>query len=213
MASIAIIQWCLDNLNYWTIGFLMTIESSFIPFPSEIVVPPAAYKAAAGELNICLVILSATAGALLGALVNYGISLWVGRPLIHKFVNSRIGHACLLNEKKLNRAEDYFVKYGKLSTFIGRLVPVVRQLISIPAGLSKMKAGPFCLYTVMGASVWNGILALIGYYLHAIVPKDRLMDKVSQYSNEISHVFLAAGIMVFGWLIYKFFKKSRNSKE
>ncbi len=114
----------------------MTIESSFIPFPSEVIIPPAAYKAAVNdELNIYLVVLFATIGADIGALINYYLAKWLGRPIIYKFANSRIGHMCLIDEAKVQHAESYFDKHGALSTFIGRLIPAVRQLISIPAGL------------------------------------------------------------------------------
>ena len=131
MESVAFIQWCLDHLNYWTITLLMTIESSFIPFPSEVVIPPAAYKAAVNdELNIYLVVLFATIGANIGALINYYLAKWLGRPIIYKFANSRIGHMCLIDEEKVRNAEIYFDKHGALSTFIGRLIPAVRQLIS-----------------------------------------------------------------------------------
>ncbi len=168
MESLSFIQWALEHLNYWTVALLMTIESSFIPFPSEIVVPPAAYLAAAGDMNVVLVVLSATAGALAGALINYGLSIWIGRAIIYKFVNSRLGHAFLLNEEKMIKAESYFVRYGNLSTLIGRLVPAVRQLISIPAGLSRMPLGRFVLYTSLGAGAWNTILAAIGYRCTAL---------------------------------------------
>ena len=132
MESVAFIQWCLDHLNYWTITLLMTIESSFIPFPSEVVIPPAAYKAAVNdELNIYLVVVFATIGANIGALINYFLAKWLGRPIIYKFANSRFGHMCLIDEAKVRNAETYFDKHGALSTFIGRLIPAVRQLISI----------------------------------------------------------------------------------
>jgi len=186
---------------------LMTIESSFIPFPSEIVVPPAAYLAAAGELNVFLVVLSATAGAILGALFNYGLSIWIGRAIVYKFVNSRLGHACLLNEQKMIKAESYFVKYGNLSTLVGRLVPGIRQLISIPAGLAKMPLGSFLLYTTIGAILWNSILAVIGYTLHSVVPKDQLMEKVHEYTTQISWVLLGLGVLVFGHIIWKMIRK------
>ena len=138
MESVAFIQWCLEHLNYWTITLLMTIESSFIPFPSEVIIPPAAYKAAVNdELNIYLVVLFATIGADIGALINYYLAKWLGRPIIYKFANSRIGHMCLIDEAKVQHAESYFDKHGALSTFIGRLIPAVRQLISIPAGLAR----------------------------------------------------------------------------
>ena len=200
MESLAFIQWCLDHLNYWTITLLMAIESSFIPFPSEIVVPPAAYKAAAGELNIYLVVLFATLGANIGALVNYYLAMWIGRPLIYKFASSRIGHMCLIAEK-------FFDDNGRISTFVGRLVPAVRQLISIPAGLARMKLATFLLYTTLGAGLWNIILAVIGYYLESVVPQDQLMSKVAEYSKELSWGFIALGILVLGVLIYKGVKK------
>ena len=153
MESVAFIQWCLDHLNYWTITLLMTIESSFIPFPSEVVVPPAAYKAAVGDsMNVYLVVLCATLGADLGALINYFLAKWLGRPIVYKFANSRFGHMCLIDEAKVQHAEEYFDKHGALSTFIGRLIPAVRQLISIPAGLAKMKLGTFLLYMMLFAT-------------------------------------------------------------
>ena len=156
MESVAFIQWCLDHLNYWTITLLMAIESSFIPFPSEVVVPPAAYKAAVNEeLNIYLVVLFATIGANIGALINYYLARWLGRPIVYKFANSRFGHMCLIDEAKVQHAEEYFDKHGALSTFIGRLIPAVRQLISIPAGLARMKLHTFLIYTTLGAGLWN----------------------------------------------------------
>ena len=137
MESIAFIQWCIDHLNYWTITLLMAIESSFIPFPSEVVVPPAAYDAAAtGRMNIILIIVFATIGANIGALINYYLAKWVGRPIVYKFANSRFGHMCLIDAEKVEKAEKYFDEHGAVSTFVGRLIPAVRQLISIPAGLT-----------------------------------------------------------------------------
>lgn len=204
MESVAFIQWCLDHLNYWTITLLMAIESSFIPFPSEVVVPPAAYKAAGGsDMNVFLVVFFATLGANIGALLNYYLAYFVGRPIVYKFANSRFGHMCLIDEDKVKNAELYFEKHGALSTFIGRLIPAVRQLISIPAGLAKMKLSTFLLYTTLGAGIWNAILAAIGYYLQSVVPEDQLLDTVSEYSHELGYVFIGIGIFVVGYLIYK----------
>lgn len=211
MESVAFIQWCLDHLNYWTITLLMTIESSFIPFPSEVVVPPAAYKAAVGDsMNVYLVVLFATLGANLGALINYFLAKWLGRPIVYKFANSRFGHMCLIDEAKVQHAEEYFDKHGALSTFIGRLIPAVRQLISIPAGLAKMKLGTFLLYTTLGAGIWNSILAAIGYYLSTvpgIETEEQLLAKVTEYSHELSYIFIGIGAFVVGYLIYKGAKK------
>ena len=205
MESVAFIQWCLDHLNYWTITLLMAIESSFIPFPSEVVVPPAAYRAAGGssDMNVFLVVFFATFGANIGAIINYYLAYFVGRPIVYKFANSRFGHMCLIDEEKVKHAEEYFDQHGALSTFIGRLIPAVRQLISIPAGLAKMKLSTFLLYTTLGAGIWNSILAGIGYYLQSVVPEDQLMATVTEYSHEISYVFIALGIFVVGVLIYK----------
>ncbi len=211
MESVAFIQWCLDHLNYWTITLLMAIESSFIPFPSEVVVPPAAWKAGSGNgMSVYLVVLFATIGADLGALINYYLAKWLGRPIVYKFANSRIGHMCLIDEAKVQHAEEYFEKHGALSTFIGRLIPAVRQLISIPAGLSRMKLGTFLLYTTLGAGIWNSILAAIGYYLSTvpgIETEEQLLAKVNEYSHEIGYVFIGIGVFVVGYLIYKGSKK------
>lgn len=205
MESVAFIQWCLDHLNYWTITLLMTIESSFIPFPSEVIVPPAAYKAAGGnsELNVFLVVLFATIGANIGALINYYLAYFVGRPIVYKFANSRFGHMCLIDETKVKHAESYFDQHGALSTFVGRLIPAVRQLISIPAGLAKMKLSTFLLYTTLGAGIWNGILAAIGYYLESVVPEDQLMATVKEYSHELGYIFIGLGALIVAYLIYK----------
>ncbi len=205
MESVTFIEWCLNNLNYWTITLLMTIESSFIPFPSEVVVPPAAYKAASGngELNVYLVVLFATIGANMGALINYFLAYYVGRPIVYRFANSRLGHICLINDEKVKYAEEYFDKHGALSTFIGRLIPAVRQLISIPAGLAKMKLSTFLFYTTLGAGIWNAILAAIGFYLQSVIPEEQLRETVTQYSHELGYIFIGIGVFIVGYLIYK----------
>lgn len=213
MESVAFIQWCLDHLNYATITLLMTIESSFIPFPSEVVVPPAAYMAAVnGEMNILLVVLFATLGADLGALINYFLAKWLGRPIVYKFANSRVGHMCLIDEAKVKYAEEYFDKRGALSTFVGRLIPAVRQLISIPAGLAQMKMSTFLLYTTLGAGIWNTVLATIGWYLSTvpgIETEEQLLERVTEYSHEIGYVIIAVVVFVIGYLAYKGYKKEK----
>lgn len=213
MESVAFIQWCLDHLNYWTITLLMTIESSFIPFPSEVVVPPAAYKSAvSNEMNVFLVVFFATIGANIGALINYYLAKWLGRPIIYKFANSRIGHMCLIDEAKVQKAEQYFEERGALSTFIGRLIPAVRQLISIPAGLARMKIGTFLLYTTLGAGIWNAILAAIGYYLSTvpgIETEEQLLAKVTEYSHELGYFFIAVGAFIVAYLVYQGMRKDK----
>lgn len=211
MEEIGILQWCLEHLNYWTITFLMTIESSAIPFPSEIVVPPAAYHAAAtGEMNLFLIILFATLGAFLGAAINYFLSLWLGRPIIYKFADSKLGHMLTLDSSKISRAEEYFNAHGAVSTLVGRLIPVIRQLISIPAGLSRMNFAKFALYTSLGAGVWNIVLTLLGYFLERIVPEDQLIDTVTKYSHEIGFGILALVVIaVLIIIVKKKFKQAR----
>ena len=192
-------QWYDANMNYTNITILMTIESSFIPFPSEIVIPPAAYVASKPEsdLNIFLVVLFGTLGAIIGALINYYLALWLGRPIIYKFADSKLGHLCLLSSEKIKKAEDYFNDHGKVSTFIGRLVPGIRQLISIPAGLAKMNLGSFILYTTLGAGIWNCILAFIGYLAHGQA------DLINKYSHELSVIVLALVGLAAIWFIVK----------
>ena len=204
------IAWCLEHLNYWTITFLMTLESTVIPIPSELVVPPAAYRAAAdgSDLNIILVVLCATLGANLGALINYTAARYLGRPIIYAFANSTFGHMCLLNEQKVQKTEKYFNDHGAAGTLIGRLVPGIRHLISIPAGLAKMRLSHFILYTTIGAGLWNIILAAIGYSLQSVVPEDQLMDKVNEYSHELGIAMILLFLGLIAFLVYKGMKKS-----
>lgn len=210
--EISFLQWCLEHLNYWTITLLMTIESSFIPFPSEIVVPPAAYHAAAnGELNIALIIFFATLGACFGALINYYLALWIGKPIVYKFADSRIGHILLLDVKKIQQAEDYFNKHGAVSTFVGRLIPAIRQLISIPAGLAKMKIHTFLAFTALGAGIWNTVLAALGYYLERIVPEEELISTVTEYSHEIGYTIVAIVAVVLTVIIVR--NKIKKKKQ
>ncbi|MBP3688772.1 MAG: DedA family protein [Bacteroidaceae bacterium] len=203
MQSIPFIAWCLSHLNYWVITLLMAIESSFIPFPSEIVVPPAAYQAANGDKNVFLVIFFATLGALIGAVINYAIAYYLGRPIIYKFANSRIGHMCLIDEHKVQVAEKYFDDHGAVGTIIGRLIPAVRQLISIPAGLARMKFSKFMLYTFIGAGLWNTILAAIGYSLASVVRPEELDATVAMYESPIKIAMVVLGIAIVAYLIWK----------
>jgi len=198
-----VVDWYMANLNYFTVFLLMTIESSFIPFPSEVVVPFAAYKAAQGELNIFLVVLASTIGAMSGAFINYYLAKYLGRPLVYKFAGSTLGKMLLLSEEKVENAERYFVKHGKSSTFVGRLVPAVRQLISIPAGLANMNMKDFIIYTVAGAGIWNIILAVIGYYIYDF------RDQIFPYVDDILYA-LGAGFVIY--LVVKGVMRRRKNK-
>ena len=213
-----IINWYNSHLNYVSISLLMTLESSFIPFPSEIVVPPAAYQACNPEnatlyvtswpiVNILVVLLFACIGALLGAIINYFLSKWLGRPFVYWFADSKLGHLLLLSGEKVKKAEDYFVEHGNISTFIGRLIPGIRQLISIPAGLSKMKFGPFIFYTALGATSWNIVLALIGYLAQGN------KDLINKYSDELSHLILILFVVAIAYIIFKSIRKKNKNKN
>ena len=198
-----IITSLLNNLNYPTIFFLMMLESTVVPVPSELVVSPAAYHAAGGYMNMWLVILFATLGADLGATINYVVAYYVGRPVIYRFANSRLGHLCLLNQEKVEKSEKYFDDHGKLATITGRLIPGIRHLISIPAGLAKMHYGHFLLYTTIGAGVWNIILAALGWYLHTIVPEDQLHDKLLEYGDYLKYGIIAIVLLVVIYFVAK----------
>ena len=203
----------LSNLDYGTITFLMMLESTVIPVPSELVVSPAAYHAAGGNLNIFLVILFATIGADLGASINYIAGYYLGRPIIYKFANSHLGHLCLLNQEKVEKSEKYFYDHGMFATITGRLLPGIRHLISIPAGLSKMNYWKFLLYTTIGAGAWNCILAALGWYLYSVVPEDKLAESIHQYGEYIKWglIVIVVAVAVFFTAKY-FFNKSKANK-
>lgn len=199
-----VFEWYMANLNYWTIFLLMAIESSFIPFPSEIVVPFAAWKAAEGTLSLAGLMLASTAGAMTGAVFNYYLALWLGRPVLYRLADTRWAHFLLIDRTNLEKAENYFVKHGKSSTFIGRLVPAVRQLISLPAGLARMKIGTFLLFTFLGAGIWNLVLALIGYFAYD------MRDHILPY---LDWVMYAVGALFLAWLIMQGIKAYRRKKR
>lgn len=202
-----IVEWVLEHLSYWVIVVFMAIESSFIPFPSEVIVPPAAWLATvSGEMNILLVIVCATIGALIGALVNYGLALWLGRPIVYAFANSRWGHLLLIDAEKVENAEKFFDRHGAVSTFVGRLVPAVRQLISIPAGLARMGLARFVCFTTLGAGIWNTILALLGYYcsrIPGLETKEQVVELAGRYSHEIGYAILAVILIALLYILYK----------
>ena len=197
----------LGNLNYTTIFFLKLLESTVVPVPSELVVSPAAYHAASGNLNVILVVLFATIGADVGASINYVAGYYLGRPIIYKFANSRWGHLCLLNQEKVEKSEKYFYDHGVVATLTGRLIPGIRHLISIPAGLSKMPYWKFLLYTTIGAGVWHSILAALGWYLHSFVPEDQLNDKIMEYGDIIKWTIIALVIAAIVYFVVNHYVK------
>ena len=209
-------NWYSEHMNYGSIVALMTIESSFVPFPSEVVIPPAVYVAENPEsavcttdnyiVNVALIVLFGTLGAMLGAIINYLLSLWLGRAIIYAFVESKVGHLMLLSREKMERAEAYFNDHGKVSTFIGRLIPGIRQLISIPAGLSKMHFGQFLLYTFLGAGLWNTVLAILGYVAHGQA------DLINKYSHELSVAILVLlGAVILFYLVRWLIRRTKKA--
>lgn len=197
----------LNNLNYGTILLLMLLESTVIPVPSELVVAPAAYHAAGGSLNVFLVVLFATIGADLGASINYFVALYVGRPVIYRFANSRWGKMCLLNQEKVEKSERYFDEHGIAATLTGRLIPGIRHLISLPAGLARMNYWKFLLYTTIGAGAWHTILALMGWYMHAVVPENELEATIEQYNHYIVYTIFGILFLAIIWMVVKHRKK------
>jgi membrane protein DedA with SNARE-associated domain len=188
---------------YPAVFILMTLESTVVPVPSEFVVAPAAYYAASGDPNVWLVILFATLGADLGASINYGVAYYVGRPVIYKFANSRWGHMCLLNQEKVEKSERYFDDHGVVATLTGRLIPGIRHLISIPAGLARMNYWKFLFYTTIGAGAWHAILAGLGWYLHSFIPKEELEATIGAYAEYIKLVIIALVIAAILWFVIK----------
>jgi len=200
----------LSNLNYPAIFVLMLLESTVVPVPSEFVVTPAAYHAAGGSLNVWLIILFATLGADVGASINYFVAKYVGRPVVYRFANSHLGHLCLLNQEKVERSEQNFDRHGVVATLTGRFVPVIRHLISIPAGLARMHYGRFLLFTTIGAGGWHSVLAALGWYLHAIVPEEQLNDKIHEYADYIKLVILA---LLIAAIVFFFVKRQINKTK
>lgn len=208
----SIISTLLSNLNYGTIFFLMLLESTVIPVPSELVVAPAAYHSAAGNLDIWLVILFSTLGADTGASINYLAGWLLGRPVIWRFADSKLGKLCMLSHEKIEKSEAYFNNHGMVATITGRLIPGIRHLISIPAGLAKMHYWKFMLYTTIGAGAWNCILATMGWYLHTIVPEDQLHDKILEYGEYIKLVIVALVVIAIAYFTIKWFMKRKSNK-
>ncbi len=219
-----LLQLFMENAGYWLVFLFMVIESSFLPFPSEVVVPPAAFLAAQtsrqltyqGEtiaipdMNVFLIVLVATAGAIVGALINYYLAVWVGRPIVYAFANSKFGHACLIDQEKVEKAERYFDEHGAASTFIGRLIPAVRQLISIPAGLARMNIVKFVVFTGLGAMVWNCVLAALGYWLGKTIDISQLYAKVEEYNGYLTVAGIILLVCCIGYIAWNVVSKRKK---
>ena len=219
-----LLQLFMENAGYWLVFLFMVIESSFLPFPSEVVVPPAAFLAAQtsrqltyqGEtiaipdMNVFLIVLGATAGAIVGALIKYYLSVWVGRPIVYAFANSKFGHACLIDQEKVEKAERYFDEHGAASTFIGRLIPAVRQLISIPAGLARMNIVKFVVFTGLGAMVWNCVLAALGYWLGKTIDISQLYAKVEEYNGYLTVAGIILLVCCIGYIAWNVVSKRKK---
>jgi membrane protein DedA with SNARE-associated domain len=201
-------DWYMAHMNYGTIVLLMALESTFVPLPSEIVIPPAAWKAAdpSSGLNLGLVILFATIGCVLGALFNYFLAYFLGRKIVYSLADSKYARLFLVKRDSVEKAEAYFIKHGRSSTFIGRLVPGIRHLISIPAGLAKMNLKDFILFTFIGSAIWNTCLAFLGYFFYS---QKELLDR---YFKELSWIVLGLGLIFVVYLIVRARKKAVNKK-
>lgn len=203
----ALIEWYLDNLNYWVLTILMILENSIVPLPAELIVTPAAYNAAHGEMSLVMLIVCTTIGSTVGALINYYLSRYLGRYVVYRFFDSRVGRFLMLDSKKMEKAEQLFLRHGNISTFFGRLLPFGRQLISIPAGLARMPILPFVFYTTIGSAIWNSLLAGVGYYLADVLPKDQLIWRVNEFSMDASTVFL---VIITGYVAVKMLRKKKE---
>ncbi|MFA5174316.1 MAG: DedA family protein [Candidatus Pacearchaeota archaeon] len=204
MVLSSLASWLVSTIGLWGylgIFILMAIESSFIPFPSEIVIIPAGYLISQGEMSFFFVFLAGLLGSLVGALINYFIALHLGRKLVEKLVK-RYGKIFLISEKSLIKSEDYFKNHGEITTFVGRLIVGVRQLISLPAGFGKMNLAKFCFYTSLGAGIWILILMYIGI----LFGNNQVL--IQENMNEFGlALLLFCGIIILGYVIYNRFRK------
>ena len=202
------VHWLLErfrDMGYPGIVILMAMESSVLPVPSELVMPPAGYLAAKGEMNIVIAIACGVLGSVLGALANYGVALWLGRAVIR-----RAGRYLLISEKALDRAERFFDRHGEISTLLGRMLPVVRHLISIPAGIARMSLPRFVLFTGLGAFLWCTILATIGYVLGQ--HEDVLSNLDVQHYVSRALVYVIPALIVTA-IVYAWWQRRRGGAK
>ncbi|MDR2904614.1 MAG: DedA family protein [Helicobacteraceae bacterium] len=191
------------QMGYAGIFIMMFLESSFFPFPSEVAIIPAGYLVSKGEMNLYLVIFCAIAGSLCGALFNYYLAVTLGRKMLIKY-----GHYVFFTEKVMKKVEDYFAAHGHISTFSGRLIPVVRQYISLPAGLAKMNIFLFSFFTALGAGIWVIVLALLGYFLGANE------EVIKPYlTNAVIITIIAVSALIFIYFIRHKNKREKNREN
>ncbi|MDD4902489.1 MAG: DedA family protein [Patescibacteria group bacterium] len=193
------------HLGYQGIVFLMALESSIVPVPSELVMPPAGILAARGEMNLWLVIVAGVVGSLIGATISYWISWLLGRAVILILADHQIAKILRITPEKVEKAEKFFLKYGSISIFVGRLLPVIRHLISIPAGFSKMNFGKFVLYTFLGSAIWVSVLAVGGYYLGSKI------EVIAEHFKTIVEILLV--IAVLGLIMFWIRKINKKKLE
>ena len=204
-------DWYFNNLNYVTVFLLMVLESTFLPLPSEFILPPAAFKAAAGsDLNIVLVILVGTMGSMVGSSINYFLAAGLGRPAVHALSRTRLAHMLFVHERSVVHAENFFNRYGRSATFFGRLIPAVRHLLSIAAGLARMPLGRFWLYTALGAGLWATVLGSLSYSLVLIYGTKNVQDIFDRYFKEISWGLVALGLILVAVLVWRLWKGKQN---
>lgn len=205
-----LVNWLIETvsaLGYPGIVVLMAIESSIIPLPSELVMPPAGYLAAKGRMDPFLAVAAGTLGSILGALVNYYMAIWIGEPVLRRF-----GKYVLISEKSLDKTEAYFARHGEISTFVGRLLPVIRHLISIPAGLARMNLGKFVVFTGIGAGIWCAVLVYIGWFVGK--HEDTLRETAYEaMAHDVLLKYILPGliILIVGYVIWHRRRKARET--
>lgn len=206
----SLIEWGMTHLTYWVVFILMVMENSVFPLPAELIVTPAAYNAANGLMSIPWLVVITTLGSTVGAIINYYLSLYIGRPAIHRFADSRVGRFFMLSSKKMEVAEDLFRRKGNISIFVGRLLPAGRQFISIPAGLAKMNIWAFVFYTTIGSAIWNGFLIGVGCYLAYIIPMEEANEVITKYTYQINIIlFSAIGVIAVYLIGKKIYRKMK----
>ena len=199
---VAFLTSTVGSWGYLGIFLLMTIESSFIPFPSEVVLVPAGILITTGEMSLMPVALAALLGSVVGAFINYFLALHLGRKFIHQSVK-KYGKALLLAESTINKSEKYFKKHGELTIFVGRLVPGIRQLISLPAGFARVNLFKFTLFTLLGAGIWSGILIYLGIVF------GNNMELLNENIKLFSSIVLSIGALVIG-TYFIWYQKHKN---